>query len=1449
MKSFSCIFLQLLVVLSLSIGLTPVAAQTILRPNAVDDAEATPQNTVLLIRVLDNDSPRDGTLRVIAVGTPANGTASTDGAIVRYAPNLGFTGIDTFTYIISNGTQTDTALVDAIVLPPPGAIWENDVFDDLTLGSLNGQNSWTTIPGFASPAVINDIDPTRGKTVQIDATPGQAIGVTKDLPDQTNGRHGFSFLVKVSGTTHQACEAAIEIQTDPGTGWNNKFRFCIGPSISVNYSPSGADTTIVTSSVPGQWYLIHGEIDLNNNLLDVFVDGQLKVSGISVHPGPIRSVGITGQDQGSAGVVFVDDLFGISSSAITTVGSGTGTPGTPVYWINGSGGLWSNPANWSPRRVPTATDHAIITLRGEYTVIVDRSFTVNSLTLGAPTGSETQTLWIRGSNSGLSVTLTVNNDIRNSGVIRLESENNTWSSNLTTVMGLLINTYVINVNEGSRGDRFITGRVLNRCRVSIHHNLTFNGEFTNRARFEIDTTKQMTLNGSAQVFNQNGGYIGRDGLLALFNGATLNFNRGATIGANPPTLTNANLNFGPAATGVATFIMQGSSQLSGDIGAEQTVWIRGSNQGLNANITAPSGFINAGHIRLESRDNTWNSNLSIANGALTNRGTINVNTGARGGREISGTLINQDTVNVNYVMTFKGIFTNLGALAIDSTQTMSLGLNTDVFNQNAGTIAGNGILMLMNGATMNFNSGATTGAAPTLTSSKLNFGPAATGVATFIMQGSSQLSGDIGAEQTVWIRGSNQGLNANIIAPNGFINAGHIRLESRDNTWNSNLSITNGALTNRGTINVNTGARGGREISGTLINQDTVNVNYVMTFKGNFTNLDALTIDSTQTMSLGLNTDVFNQNAGTIAGKGILMLMNGATMNFNSGATTGAAPTLTSSKLNFGPAATGVATLIMQGSSQLSGDIGAEQTVWIRGGNQGLNANITAQNGFINAGVIRLESRDNTWNSNLSIANDDTLTNRGRIEVNRGTNGNRVITGQVDNQGSINVNYNLRITGAFTTNAILGIGLGPNNTDFAQLQVTGPATLDSTLNLNVAAGFNPPLNSTYQIVTCNSCSGIFTSVIGRDLGNGKHFRVIYNPTNVTLQVAPEEAIAGLAAINNSPTPLDSVTTLTAAVTAGSNVNYAWNFGDGTTGNGRVVAHTYTAVGNYTATVTATNSLGSATATTAVNIFIAPIAGLTASNNGPTPLDSVTTLTATVRTGSNVSYTWDFGDGTPDGSGAVVTHTYTTAGNYTATVTATNSLGSVTATTAVNIFIAPIVGLIASSDDSTQLGSATTFSATITSGSRVSYLWDFGDGTTGNGAIVSHTYPRVGVYMAVVTATNAVSTLSDTTTVTVIPTTAVEESEPGIPASFMLSPNYPNPFNPSTTIRYAIPQAGYVTLKIYNLLGNEIATLVSEKQPVGEHTIRWNPVGLPSGVYVYRLQAGESVAARKLILMK
>jgi hypothetical protein len=100
----------------------------------------------------------------------------------------------------------------------------------------------------------------------------------------------------------------------------------------------------------------------------------------------------------------------------------------------------------------------------------------------------------------------------------------------------------------------------------------------------------------------------------------------------------------------------------------------------------------------------------------------------------------------------------------------------------------------------------------------------------------------------------------------------------------------------------------------------------------------------------------------------------------------------------------------------------------------------------------------------------------------------------------------------------------------------------------------------------------------------------------------------------------------------------------------------------------------------------------------------------------------------------------------------------------------------------------------------------------------------------------------------ITTSAPMASSP-MPPDFQLLNNYPNPFNPSTTIRYALPTRAHVTLTVFNTLGQQVATLVSEVQEAGYHDVRFDASGLASGVYLYRLQAGEYVATKRLVLVR
>jgi hypothetical protein len=94
----------------------------------------------------------------------------------------------------------------------------------------------------------------------------------------------------------------------------------------------------------------------------------------------------------------------------------------------------------------------------------------------------------------------------------------------------------------------------------------------------------------------------------------------------------------------------------------------------------------------------------------------------------------------------------------------------------------------------------------------------------------------------------------------------------------------------------------------------------------------------------------------------------------------------------------------------------------------------------------------------------------------------------------------------------------------------------------------------------------------------------------------------------------------------------------------------------------------------------------------------------------------------------------------------------------------------------------------------------------------------------------------------------------LPKKFALYQNYPNPFNPETVIKFDLPKSSDIILKIYNVLGQEVRTLINERKPAGYYSVKWdsknnNGVPVSSGIYLYRLKAGEFVLTRKMILIK
>ena len=83
----------------------------------------------------------------------------------------------------------------------------------------------------------------------------------------------------------------------------------------------------------------------------------------------------------------------------------------------------------------------------------------------------------------------------------------------------------------------------------------------------------------------------------------------------------------------------------------------------------------------------------------------------------------------------------------------------------------------------------------------------------------------------------------------------------------------------------------------------------------------------------------------------------------------------------------------------------------------------------------------------------------------------------------------------------------------------------------------------------------------------------------------------------------------------------------------------------------------------------------------------------------------------------------------------------------------------------------------------------------------------------------------------------------------LHQNYPSPFNPETQIKFDMAEGGFVSLRVYNLIGQEVATFLNGQMPAGEHTTTFDAANLPSGIYLYRVVADRFVAERKMLLLK
>ena len=264
------------------------------------------------------------------------------------------------------------------------------------------------------------------------------------------------------------------------------------------------------------------------------------------------------------------------------------------------------------------------------------------------------------------------------------------------------------------------------------------------------------------------------------------------------------------------------------------------------------------------------------------------------------------------------------------------------------------------------------------------------------------------------------------------------------------------------------------------------------------------------------------------------------------------------------------------------------------------------------------------------------------------------------------------------------------------------------------------------------------------------------PASVLLD--PNDLAIKLVAVSDSPETdpktVGELVTLTATVTEGSATGLAfyWNFGDGQTKRGKVTTHIYAQEGTYNAFVIATDGVHSQRATVLVSIDpIIPgtdkdevIKGLSGTSDSPTIVGNPANFLATVISGTNVIYEWNFGDGSPSDRGVAVSHIYQVVGDYLVTVSASNNttIDPIKKSFWMWVLPAPPKGIqVVYAPKQVAVNSLVVFTATVESGTDVKFDWSFGDGTVATGSTVQHSFAKIGVYEVRARARNSVSEIS------------------------------------------------------------------------------------------------------------
>ena len=415
-------------------------------------------------------------------------------------------------------------------------------------------------------------------------------------------------------------------------------------------------------------------------------------------------------------------------------------------------------------------------------------------------------------------------------------------------------------------------------------------------------------------------------------------------------------------------------------------------------------------------------------------------------------------------------------------------------------------------------------------------------------------------------------------------------------------------------------------------------------------------------------------------------------------------------------------------------------------------------------------------------------------------------------------------------------GCGPLTADFTD-QSTG--VIDSWLWDFGDGQTSAEQNPSHEYTT----GGVFDVSLTVTNGGGSDTMTMTGAVNVDM--APVVAFALSDTAGTAPLTVTFTDQSTGTVDS-----WAWDFGDGGTSTAQSPDHIYTAAGVYDVTLVVTNGCGSDTLTLvqAVEVSEAAVIPVAAFSFDPASGCAPVQVAFTdASTGDIDTWAWSFGDGQTSAEQSP-SHTYAGAGVFDVQLIVSGSAGADTMTVADAVTVdLPVVAAFSYSDTLITYPNDIVFTDE-SAGDVSSWHWDFGDGVTDTIADPTHTYIAPGIYDVTLIVTNGCSadTLTVAGAVRVNGVTGLGDLQD---ARFALQGNYPNPFNPSTTVVFTLEKASHTRLEVFDISGRRVATLVDGERAAGRHEVLWRPRDVASGMYFTRLWADGQTATRRMTLLK